>query len=57
MSGGGGGRIIIQRIATSEGVSQADRATLNEIADRTVVRCDLVDAFHVIRILWKYLRP
>lgn len=56
MSGGGGGPIIIKRIADGYPVSKPDRDELNEIADRSVTRCSFGDAVRVMRILWKYLR-
>lgn len=57
MSGGGGGRIIIRRLAESEGVPPSDCAVLTEIADRTVARCSREDLFTIFAILWRLLRP
>lgn len=56
MSGGGGGPIIIRRIADGSPVSQEDQDELHQIADRSVVCCSLADAIRVLTILWKYLR-
>lgn len=56
MSGGGGGPIIIRRIADGAPVTQEDQDELHEIADRSVLCCSLIDAFRVLTILWKYLR-
>lgn len=56
MSGGGGGNIIIRRIAEGPPVDQDDRDELHEIADRSVACCSLSDAIRVLTILWKYLR-
>lgn len=54
MSGGGGGRIILNRIAQAP-VSESDCAELRAIADRSIVACSWADTFRVLRILWKYL--
>jgi hypothetical protein len=56
MSGGGGGPIIIRRIAEGHPVTPDDRDELHAIADRNVLRCSRLDAIRVLRILWKYLR-
>jgi hypothetical protein len=56
MSGGGGGPIIIRRIAEGSPVTREDRDELHAIADRNVLRCSRLDALRVLRILWKYLR-
>jgi hypothetical protein len=56
MSGGGGGRIIINRIADSDPVTVYDRCALHAIADRSSVRCSLLDAVRVLAIIWKYIR-
>lgn len=56
MSGGGGGPIIIKRMAEGSPVTEEDREELMDIADRSVLRCSWFDAVRVLRILWKYLR-
>ena len=56
MSGGGGGPIIIKRMAEGSPVTEDDREELMDIADRSVLRCSWLDAVRVLRILWKYLR-
>lgn len=56
MSGGGGGPIIIRRIAEGSPVSQSDCDKLHEIADRNPLKLRREDAWKVIEILWKYLR-
>lgn len=56
MSGGGGGNIIIRRLAEGAPVTQEDQDELHEIADRSIVCCSLADAIRVLTILWKYLR-
>jgi hypothetical protein len=56
MSGGGGGPIIIRRIAEGSPVTQEDRDELHEIADRSTLCCSITDAIRVLTILWKYLR-
>lgn len=57
MSGGGGGRILIKRIADTPEVSEPDRQELLAIFDRTIVRCSWSDWRRVKAILKKYLRP
>lgn len=56
MSGGGGGPIIIKRIAEGPPVSNEHRDELHSIADRSVLRCSWMDAVRVLQIVWKYLR-
>lgn len=56
MSGGGGGPIIIRRIAEGPPVSEQDRGELHAIADRSVLCCSWLDAVRVLQIIWKYLR-
>lgn len=57
MSGGSGGPVIIHHLAQAPGVTPEDQAELQEIADRNPVECSVADAFKVLHILWKYLRP
>jgi len=56
MSGGGGGIIIIKRLAEGHPVSPSDCQKLLAIADEAGVRCSRMQALRVIQILWKYLR-
>lgn len=53
----GGGHIIIHHLAQAPGVTPEDQAELLQIADRNPVQCSVEDAFKVLHILWKYLRP
>jgi hypothetical protein len=56
MSGGGGGTIIINRIAEGPPISIEDRGELREIAARSIPWCSHMDSLRVLFILWKYLR-
>lgn len=56
--GGGSGVIIVQnnQIVIKGPVSMADQATLNQVASRSPVKCSMLDAITVCRIIWKLLR-
>lgn len=54
---GGGGIIIIRRLAETPGLTLEDCRKLMDIEQRSPAGCSLADAYRVLRILWKYLRP
>lgn len=56
MSGGGGGPIIINGLVASGQFTPEDCAKLREIQDRSPVKCSLLDAWRVARIVRKRLR-
>ena len=56
MSGsGGGGVIILHSAAAHPRATAAERATLQAIADRSIVRCSWTDAWRAARIIRKLL--
>jgi hypothetical protein len=60
MSGGGGGVIIIHSLVnsgTNNPLSEDDRCTLQEIADRSPAGCSREDWETIKKILKKHLRP
>jgi len=55
MSGGAGGIIIIQNIATSPGVPMDIKRELLAIADKNPIKVSFKDKLRVCRIVWQLL--
>lgn len=56
MSGGGGGVIIINKLVNSGQFTPDECTKLNEIKDRSIVHCSLLDAMTVAAMVFERLR-